>query len=293
MYEAWFGHPRHIPVGYDSDDPSVIHRQIQQAKGLGISAFVVDWFGDREPLIDHNYGLMQKLAAKEKFQVAMLYEEPTPAAGSTETVIADLTMFHDTYLLKKSRGHDAYLTMNGRPVIFIFLNGGHTNWDQVRSAVNQWDSAPLLIAENLPGRDANDFDGFYPWINPGPKGWAANGSNWGEEYLSNFYRTLVAKYPDKMIVGGAWAAFDDSKAAWGQNRHIAARCGETFRNTYNDWKAFVPAGETIPFVMIETWNDYEEGSAIEAGLPTCGNQPPPASLSSEVENVQASAAGRQ
>jgi hypothetical protein len=24
--------------------------------------------------------------------------------------------------------------------------------------------------------------------------------------------------------------------------------------------------------MIETWNDYEEGTAIEKGLPTCGSQ---------------------
>jgi hypothetical protein len=23
--------------------------------------------------------------------------------------------------------------------------------------------------------------------------------------------------------------------------------------------------------MVETWNDYEEGSAIERGIPACGN----------------------
>ena len=66
------------------------------------------------------------------------------------------------------------------------------------------ESGPLLIYENLPGEYADAFDGFYAWINPGEKGWTADGSNWGEQYLSNFYQTMRDKYPDKIIVGGAW-----------------------------------------------------------------------------------------
>ena len=52
VYEPWFGHPRHISVGYSSHDPVVIRKQIDEAKALGISGFVVDWYGDREPFID-------------------------------------------------------------------------------------------------------------------------------------------------------------------------------------------------------------------------------------------------
>ncbi|MGA7340595.1 MAG: hypothetical protein WBX18_08355, partial [Terracidiphilus sp.] len=63
LYEAWFGLSKHIEVGYSSHDPAVIKKQIQHAKALGISAFVVDWYGDREPYIDSSYALMQKLAA--------------------------------------------------------------------------------------------------------------------------------------------------------------------------------------------------------------------------------------
>ena len=47
VYEPWFGHPRHISVGYSSQDPAVIRKQIDEAKALGISGFVVDWYGDR------------------------------------------------------------------------------------------------------------------------------------------------------------------------------------------------------------------------------------------------------
>ena len=271
LYEAWFGHPKHISIGYSSHDPAVISRQIREAKAFGISAFVVDWYGDREPFIDKSYAMMQTLAAKNKFQVAMMYDETEVEDGATDETIADLTMFHETYLSSKATGHQVYLTYNGRPVIFIFPKGGHTDWSRVRIAVNKWDTPPLLIDENIPGKYVNVLDGFYAWINPGPKGWSADGSNWGEQYLSDFYQTMFSKYPNKIIVGGAWAKFDDSRASWSLNRHISARCGKTYQDTFNYWKKYLPVNDAIPFVMIETWNDHEEGSAIEGGIPVCGS----------------------
>lgn len=281
VYEAWFGHPRHIApsaVGYSSHDPKAIRKQIHDAKAMGISAFVVDWYGDREPFIDQSYALVQSIAAKRKFKVAMMYDETSEEDGSTDEAIADFTMFHETYLSSKAPGHQAYLTYQGRPVIFIFPTRGHTDWDKVKAVIAKWDTPPLLIQENLPGQYADAFDGFYAWPNPGPKGWAADGSNWGEQYLDDFYKTMLAKYADKMIVGGAWSQFDDSKASWSLNRHMSARCGQTFQETSNLWRKFVPADQTIPFILIATWNDHEEGTAIEDGIPTCGNGPQPQTL---------------
>jgi len=271
LYEAWFGHPKHISAGYSSQDSAVLRNQIRKAKGMGISAFVVDWYGDREPFIDRSYALMQAAAANEGFQVAMMYDETEEEDGATDEALADFTMFHDTYLSARAQGKQAYLTYEGRPVIFIFPKGKHTDWDKVRILVDKWSVPPLLIMENLPGQYAGAFDGFYPWVQPGEKGWAADGSNWGEEYLSGFYETMRSKYPDKVIVGGVWAGFDDSKASWSLNRHISARCGQTFADTSNLWRKYFSADDLLPFVMVETWNDHEEGTAIENGIPTCNS----------------------
>ncbi len=273
LYEAWFGHPKHMNVGYSSQDPHEIDSQIRRAKAQGITAFVVDWYGDREPFIDKSYAVIQNTAAKKKFQVAMMYDETDHDDGATDEAIADFTMFHDTYLSPKSPGQQAYLTYQGRPVIFIFPKSGHTDWSKVRAAVNQWSTPPFLIYENLPGQYADAFDGYYAWVNPGEKGWAPDGSNWGEQYLDNFYKTMASKYSDKIIVGGAWASFDDSKAPWGLNRHISARCGQTFTDTFNFWRKDFPPSDPPPFVMLETWNDHEEGTAIENGIPSCGASP--------------------
>jgi len=269
VYEAWFGHPEHISVGYSSHDPKAIEHQITQAKAMGISGFVVDWYGDRQPYIDQNYALMQSLAAKNQFKVAMMYDETSQDDGATDEAIADFTMFHETYLKSSSAGRQAYLTYQGRPVIFIFPKGHHTDWDKVRSAVNQWNPAPLLIQENIPAKYVNDFDGFYAWVGLGGSGWSADGSNWGEQRLDDFYRTMGTKYPDKIVVGGAWAKFDDSKASWGLNRRISARCGQTWRDTFSFWRRVFP-NDPPPFLLVETWNDHEEGTAIEDGIPSCG-----------------------
>ena len=68
-------------------------------------------------------------------------------------------------------------------------------------------------------------------MNPGKQGWQPNGSDWGQEYLDNFYKTMVTQYPNKIAVGAAWPGFNDSKASWSQNRKMDSRCGQTFNET--------------------------------------------------------------
>lgn len=271
VYEAWFGHPKHISVGYSSHDPAVLSKQIRQAKALGISGFVVDWYGYRQPFIDHSYGLMQTIAAEENFHVAMMYDEQNEEEGSTDEAIEDFKLFRKTYLADNAPGHQSYLTYDGRPVIFIFPKGSHTDWNRVRAEIDKWDKPPLLIDEFPPGKFASTVDGYYAWVGPGPKNWTPDGSNWGGQHLNEFYNTMESKYPDKIAVGGAWASFDDSKASWGLNRHINPRCGQTLTDTVNLWKKY-SADYYMPFLLVATWNDHEEGTAIEDGIPSCGSE---------------------
>ncbi|MGH9497950.1 MAG: hypothetical protein ACRD3L_02300 [Terriglobales bacterium] len=269
VYEPWFGHPRHIDVGYSSQDPIEIRKQIDHAKELGISGFVVDWYGDREPFLDRSYALVQAIAGEKSFKVAMMYDESEgDETAATDNALAAFDMFNQTYLAPNAVGRQAYLTYNGRPVIFIFPKGGHTDWSRVRTAIDRWDPAPLLIYEDRSTAYAGAMDGFYAWINPGKKGWAPDGSNWGEDYLQGFYRRMQSK-PEKIAVGGAWAGFDDSKASWGLNRHISRRCGETLNDTLSLAQQNSSPDHPLPFLLIETWNDYEEGTAIEPGITEC------------------------
>ena len=44
---------------------------------------------------------------------------------------------------------------------------------------------------------------------------------------------------------------------------MAARCGQTFEETLALYHKYYDDSRPLPFLLIETWNDYEEGTAIE------------------------------
>jgi hypothetical protein len=44
---------------------------------------------------------------------------------------------------------------------------------------------------------------------------------------------------------------------------MQSRCGQTFEDTLHLYTRYFDAAHPLPFVMIETWNDYEEGTAVE------------------------------
>lgn len=266
VYVPWFGDPEHINVGYTTDDPAVLRRQMAKAKDLGVRVFVVDWYGERRPFLDHSYALMQQVASENRFKVALMYDETEEDNGqATEESLAAMTKAYESYLRPGAPGRDAYLEYGGRPVIFIFPKRGRTDWSRVRELVDKWPVRPLLIyKDDPPPQYANDFDGYYAWVHPGSKGWTPNGKNWGRDYLESFYEKM-GKLPGKIAVGTVWPGFDDTKASWSMDRHIDERCGQTFEDTLRLFRSYNQINP-MPFLMIATWNDYEEGTAIEPGV---------------------------
>ena len=271
VYLPWFGRPGHIDVGYSSEDRVVLTKQVEQAKQLGLAGFVVNWYGQHHDFEDKAYSLMQEVAAENNFRVAIMYDEDDADPSSeTDAVISDLQYAYEHYIGPRATvPREAYLGYDGRPVIFIFPKGGHTDWNRVRQAVNGWEDPPLLIMKDIHPQYASAFDGFYPWVNPGKQGWQGIGNGWGEQYLDHFYKTMIADYPNKIAVGAAWPGFNDSKASWSQNRKMDYRCGRTFSDTLRLFRRYYDQQRPLPFLMIVTWNDYEEGTAIERGVPTC------------------------
>jgi len=270
-YQPWFGRSGHINVGYSTQDRVVLARQIEQAKNLGIQGFVVNWYGPHKTFEDRSYAMLQEQAASSAFNVALMYDEDDSGEGSaTQTTIDDLQYAYNQYIGPQSRiPNGPYLRYQGHPVIFIFPKGGRTDWNRVRQAVNGWQESPVLIYKDFNPKFADAFDGYFAWVQPGRGGWAKNGSNWGEDYLENFYTTMNSKYPDKIAVGAAWPGFNDSKASWSRNRLMDNRCGRTFEDSLRVFRRYYTDQHPLPFLMIVTWNDYEEGTAIERGYASC------------------------
>lgn len=265
VYQPWFGGPGHIDVGYSSQDPEVLHRQIEQARSMGISGFVVDWYGDRSPFVDRSFSILQRVARESRFQVALMYDETEDDNGqATEDALAAMTKAYKAYIGPEAPDRESYLTYQGRPVVFVFPKRGRTDWSRVRQMVNAWPSPPLLIYKDQPPAEfASTFDGSYAWIQPGNNRWAPDGSDWGETYLNHFYKSMQKDHSNKIAVGAAWPGFDDSRAGWGLNRKMDSRGGRTLSDTMELPRKYYDESNPLPFLLIETWNDYEEGTAIE------------------------------
>jgi hypothetical protein len=261
-YMPWFGDKSHIDVGYSSQDKQVLRRQIDEAVQMGIAGFVVDWNGSRHAYTDQSFALMQQIASEKHFQVALLFNESNDPEGSTDDTIEQFDRANTAYFGPEARYRDSYLTYDGRPVIFIFPKSGRTDWNRVRQHVKGWAKEPILLYKDDSSQYASAFDGFYVWVHPGPKGWKSDGSDWGKEHLQDFYRKMKDKYPDKIAVAGAWPGFDDARAKWGLNRRMGSRCGKTLDETIQMGQEF-SGPNPVPFLIIETWNDYEEGTAVE------------------------------
>jgi len=271
IYEPWFGRKDHIDVGYSCHDPAVLRQQIAKARELNIRGFVVNWYGPRKEFEDRSYGLLQQIANENNFKVAVQYDEAVDHPGyATDAVIVDLQYLYDKYISPSAgSSREAYLRYEGKPVIFIFPKDASTDWNRVRETTRGWPDPPLLIYKDESSKFLNAFDGFYPWVQPGNRGWARDGSNWGEDYLQYFYSDMTQHHPDKIAVGAVWPGFDDSKASWSQNRRIANRCGRTFEDGLRIFRRYYGSGNPTPYLLIETWNDYEEGTAIERGINHC------------------------
>jgi hypothetical protein len=47
------------------------------------------------------------------------------------------------------------------------------------------------------------------------------------------------------------------------------RCGRTLEESMQMFHHYYDASRPLPFLMIETWNDYEEGTNVEGGKHGC------------------------
>jgi len=265
---------------YDSRDPNIISSHIQEAKARGIYGFVVDWYGpaedgmgnyiDREFMDDATKILFQ-VAEAQDFLVALMYDDqtvkyaaPDDCGSYVSRVKSDLVYARDNYFTSP-----AYLKINGSPALFIFPD------DYVKACLyNKWGEikAHLGVPVTLLDRDPNpmdeleydaNFNGFYAWVTPTNGLWDPDGREWGKVYLEWFYRTMLSEYSDKVAVGGVWPGFDDSLAPWSENRYMARfqPGGMT-----HDLTLKLAEENNVEYILVGTWNDFEEGTDIEYGV---------------------------
>ena len=148
---------------YNSDDPVVMARHVDQAKSVGIDAFVTAWLGPGNRT-DRNFTRLLEVAQGKGFQVTISFQMHMLPNQTQEEITAALR-----YIANNYSGHPAFLRYQGRPVL-VFTDMPrvptapdqipHDAWQNIRQQVDPT-GAWIWIAEGLDPSYLKVFDGLY------------------------------------------------------------------------------------------------------------------------------------
>ncbi|MEP3390483.1 MAG: T9SS type A sorting domain-containing protein [Reichenbachiella sp.] len=189
------------------------------------------------------------------YQIGVSYDDQDRTQQSAEL---ELQVLRDEVLPHTNH----YIYKDGQPVIFIWNYAGYLSSTDYRNAVSNvfTTQSPVLLRNEIDFNIGSGIiDSYYPWV----QGYTADGSEWGAGYLNWYYQTLKNRQEINFSTGAVWPGFDDRQASWGQNRWIDRRAG----NTYNDtWNLAHANSSDLDWIIIETWNDWNEGTEIEPSV---------------------------
>ena len=260
----WFGGSNHINVGYRSDDPAQVHRQVEDMISRGIQGAIIDWFGPNVDILSAASILMQKEAeAHPGFQLAIMEDSGAlfnAAVGNgcdvTSQLISDLSFINSQFV-----SSPAYLHVDGKAPIFMFgVTQFFIDWPRVLATLP---SNNLLVFRGSEGLQASFAGGAFQWVD-------INSTDAFDQQLGaldGFY--TAAQTAGRPITGAAYKGFDDTFAVFGTNRQIHHQCGQTWMSTFHETAKFFSASHQLTTLQIATWNDYEEGTEIESGIDGC------------------------
>src|ERR671939_842163 len=80
------------PEAYNSDDPAMIQKHVQEAQAAGIDGFIMSWYGNGDRT-DRNLAQLLDVAQQSGFRATIHFE--TPKFWGPDDVIAQLRAFND------------------------------------------------------------------------------------------------------------------------------------------------------------------------------------------------------
>jgi hypothetical protein len=260
---------------YNSDDPAVISRHIEQGRAANLSGFAVHWFA-ADDRTDKN--LRQVLdRSPEDFNSSVTFLHHILPGENQQGVIAALGYVLDTY-----GDHPRFLHVLGKPILFFAdvyripdgsgrrpssdqdVGTAVNSWAQVRGTVDpnhQW----WWIAEGERAEYLQVFDGLYiykidhaccPKTYQKASRWATAVRSWEKQTGQ-----------PKLWVGTVMPGWDDLNSAATQCADLRVS-SDPFSRPREDGAYYARTWETTlctspDLVLVHSFNEWIEGSYIE------------------------------
>ena len=250
----WWGQANHINIGYSEANPAQLEAQVNDMISRGVDGLVVDWWHAGQ--LEINTELMLTATQNHPpFTFALMYDasQLSGLTDPTQRFINDLN-----FAAGKFYPSSSYLRVGGKPVMVTFgIEQYSIDWSRVQAGLTVM---PVFVFRNSSGYSKPLSTGAFAW----------GASVEGTSYLDYFYQQALLQ-PSSMLTWGAAAkGFNDSLAAWGQNRYADQLCGQNWLSQIGDAGTWYSASPTrLNAMQVATWNDYEEGTEIESGIDNC------------------------
>ncbi len=218
----------------------------------------------------------------------------------------DVSYAYSNYMTHPSYWKINVGSCTNRPVMLAFGWGSSdTLWqplqEYVEANVANCNTQPLIVADGTYGLTDTYLDGAYNWIGvdpycntadsaidcPGPGTVTTDGVSGTVQFDTHFETSSsysvaswyqAASTSTKPVrIGSIYAGFNDTNASWGfasahpYGRKMSRQCGLVWLNSFNQLTStgYFSSSKQLPFMGIPTWDDYEEGTAIEPGIDNC------------------------
>jgi uncharacterized protein YraI len=245
---------------YDSRDAGVAATHIDQAKGAGINAFMVSWYGIDNGETTAVLGNMLDRAAERDFKIGAVID--VFGGFNRDHLIRSLQ-----HLVDSRVHHPAYVRYNGKPVImFAFQNNAGlsvADWQNIRNTIDP-NRTTIWVAEGLSGccLYGGAMDGQYAFNIAWSNGSAAR-------YTQE--RNAIINRGGSLYVATVHPGWDEQRiaAAHGRPNPTSPRDRAGGRFLANSWNGAVSSGADV--IMVVSWNEFMENSHIEPST-TYGSQ---------------------
>lgn len=269
-YLGWWGNggQHGILTDYRSDDVGYIELMLNEVDALGGDGLAVAWFGF-DDYSDYSLKiLVNELKKKPNLKFFLVVDHAAlkkrkchDSESRTECFGRILSNIKNIYMTNSQ-----YYTENGRHILYEFgiEDDEKIDWASLRDLTEN-----VSLYRIHPSGFGKYGDGAFFWPQP-------------SKYMQNILSTtviesmqrevfLASKLNGKKSTFALYKGFDDSLAPWSQGnpKKIASDCGQRLIEQYrffnsNEFKNYLNSD-----IQVVTWNDHDEGTGVEYGVPTC------------------------
>jgi hypothetical protein len=258
---------------YNGLDSLVQDYEIMTAWASGIDGFVVNWYGKDSFENTVAMGLLDRADQLYKkyheygfdFEIAMAYEELNENSLDSNFV----------YLSGSVLVHKAYWGTRRETRRPLFIQNSIENTlilpEEYSDCADTTLPADCFFLWN--GVDPEAFGSMqvcYPEIQPTDSTWDPSGLEWGDAYLHSAYARLN-RLPNPgeqaFMMGVVWPGYDDRQWQGTRDHWIDRRDTLVYAGTWGKVHDYVLSdyGRPMPWCLVESWNDFNQGTAIEPG----------------------------